>query len=171
MGLLIWKIIGYGVLFVVVGGIAISFLSAIGRILLYIAYPVFIVGSLIISILSYPLTAFIQFLGYQCPTLFPLWLKIFDNKPKYESSNNNRKNNNSKVNEPSEDASRTTPFDPWAILEIPCNSSKQEISAAYKKKLILNHPDKVASLDPELQSFATQRTILLRKAYEQLVGV
>lgn len=170
MGLLIWKIIGYGVILAVVGGMVISILSAIGTILFYTMYPVFIVASLIVSIISYPFTALIQSLGYRCPTFFSLWLKMLENKPRYERSNKNSKSDNSKVNKPSEEESRNAPFDPWVILEVPRNASKQEISTAYRKKLTLNHPDKVANLDPELQSFATQRTILLRKAYEQLVS-
>ena len=33
-----------------------------------------------------------------------------------------------------------------------------------------NHPDKVAALDPELQKYASQRTLLIIEAYEQQVA-
>lgn len=170
MGLLIWKIIGYGVVFAFIGGIAISALSAVGTILFYTVYPIFIVGFLVLSVITHPLTAFIQSIGYKCPSLFSLWLKMLENKSRYERLYQSNANGHSKVNQPNEDEPKATSFDPWTVLEIPRNATKQEISTAYKKKLTLNHPDKVANLDPELQSFATQRTILLRKAYDQLVS-
>lgn len=46
-----------------------------------------------------------------------------------------------------------------------------EVKAAYKAKMMLNHPDKLANLDPELQKIAQERTIAIKDAYEQLSGM
>ncbi len=170
MGLLIWKIIGYGVVFIVVGGIVVSVLSAVGTILLYIFYPIFIVGSFLVAVAMYPLAALLQASGYKCPSPFALWLRQFSHGQRYEKPVEDNTTKKAKINEPKKEKPKASGFDPWEILDIPRNASKQEIAAAYKKKMTLNHPDKVATLDPALQSFATQRTILLRRAYEQLVS-
>ena len=45
-----------------------------------------------------------------------------------------------------------------------------EIRAAFKAKMMMNHPDKLATLDPELQLIATQRTVAIKDAYERLTA-
>jgi hypothetical protein len=58
--------------------------------------------------------------------------------------------------------------DLYGILGVNKFSSKEEIKTAYKNKMILNHPDKLAALDPELQRIASERTMAIRNAYERL---
>lgn len=171
MGLLIWKIIGYAVLVFFGIGIAIQILGGIAA----IVTPFILAGLFFLSVLTYPFVALIRLAGYRsCPSLFPVW-HFFTNaraQEKVESSHQRgaSKQQSSKANkEPRKEKSMAPSFDPWIILDIPRDASQQDIKTAYKKKMALNHPDKVASLDPALQTFATQRTLLLQKAYEQLV--
>lgn len=56
------------------------------------------------------------------------------------------------------------------ILGIEPRASKQTIAAAFRKKMMTNHPDKVANLDPDFQKFATERTVLIRRAYDHLIN-
>ncbi|HMO18741.1 MAG TPA: DnaJ domain-containing protein [Oligoflexia bacterium] len=58
--------------------------------------------------------------------------------------------------------------DLYEILGVRYNASREEIRAAFKNKMMMNHPDKLAALDPELQRIATQRTIAIKDAYERL---
>ncbi len=37
--------------------------------------------------------------------------------------------------------------------------------------MMMNHPDKLSTLDPELQRFAMERTIAIKDAYERLSGM
>ena len=61
-------------------------------------------------------------------------------------------------------------IDPHELLGVERNSTKAQIQAAYREIIKKNHPDRVADLDPELQKFATQRSVLLRDAYEALIA-
>lgn len=58
----------------------------------------------------------------------------------------------------------------YDILGVKYNASKEEIRTAFKNKMMMNHPDKLAALDPELQRFATERTIAIKNAYERLTA-
>ncbi len=168
MAMLILQSIGYGILLFFVLGVAIKIFNVIAPILRLI----FFIGFTVLSVATYPLVFIVRAVGYkECPSLFPMWHVYFGTRPPQEHERPQQKETNrqqsSKIKEKLREAE--PPFDPWAILEVPRNASKQEIKTAYKNKLVLNHPDKVASLDPALQTFATQRTVLLQKAYEQLV--
>jgi DnaJ-domain-containing protein 1 len=61
------------------------------------------------------------------------------------------------------------PDDPYVILGIERTATAEEIKAAYRTQLKLNHPDKVAHLSPALQQFAAQQTLRVMQAYEALV--
>ena len=169
--LLFWKIIGYGILLFFGIGILAQILGAVAPILIAIFFAAFS----LLAVATYPLVFLIRLAGYKkCPSLFPLWHRLFNTnyqeayeRPEQQKS---QRKQSCRANEEQPEAKPKEPvFDPWEILEVPRNASKQEIKTAYRNKIVLNHPDKVASLDPELQNFATKRTVLLRKAYEQLV--
>lgn len=58
--------------------------------------------------------------------------------------------------------------EPHWILGVQKGASREEISKAYRALIVKNHPDKVASLDPELQRVATERTKKIHQAYSDL---
>ncbi|MCX6156316.1 MAG: J domain-containing protein [Candidatus Kapabacteria bacterium] len=56
----------------------------------------------------------------------------------------------------------------YSILEIPTNSSKEQIKSAYIKKIKEYHPDKVASMGTELRLLAEKKTKEINEAYSFL---
>ena len=61
-------------------------------------------------------------------------------------------------------------LDPYQILGVSRGASKEALSRAYREKMQMNHPDKVAALDPALQELATVRTQMIGQAYRQILG-
>ena len=59
-------------------------------------------------------------------------------------------------------------WDPWAVLGVPRGASRGEITHAYHEQLRRYHPDRVADLGSELQHLAHEKTIELRRAYDEL---
>lgn len=57
----------------------------------------------------------------------------------------------------------------YEILQVDENASKEEITAAYRNLVKMNHPDKVASLAPEFRELAEQRMKMINAAYETLI--
>lgn len=54
---------------------------------------------------------------------------------------------------------------PWfAILEVSPNASIDEINASYRTRIVKNHPDLVAKLDPAIQELAAARSKELNRA-------
>lgn len=66
--------------------------------------------------------------------------------------------------------SESGPADAYAVLGVPSTATDDEVRAAYKQALKLNHPDKVAHLSPALQQFAQQQTLAIRTAYDQIAA-
>lgn len=60
------------------------------------------------------------------------------------------------------------PNDPYRILGISRNATEDELNARYRQLLRVNHPDKVAQLDPEIQAFANIRTRSIIDAYQAM---
>jgi len=58
--------------------------------------------------------------------------------------------------------------DPWQILGVRRDASREEIKKAYYELVKQYHPDRVNSLGPELQALAREKTTQLNRAYEQL---
>ncbi len=58
--------------------------------------------------------------------------------------------------------------DPYEILGVRRDASLDEIRAAYQQKVQQYHPDKVASMGPELRDVAERRTKEINAAYELL---
>lgn len=57
---------------------------------------------------------------------------------------------------------------PFAVLKIEEDATDEEIRAAYKLQMKLNHPDKVSHMSPEIQAYAQAWTKVIRAAYEAL---
>ena len=55
----------------------------------------------------------------------------------------------------------------YDILEVKLNASPDQIRTAYRKKMALYHPDKVASLGPEFSVIAERMTKEINEAYER----
>lgn len=60
------------------------------------------------------------------------------------------------------------PDDPYVVLGIERGASQEEIKAAFRTQIKLNHPDKVAHLSPALQQFAASQTLRVKWAYDTL---
>jgi len=58
--------------------------------------------------------------------------------------------------------------DPYVVLNVPRNASKDEVVAAYKKLAQMYHPDKVAGLAPEYHLIAETKMREINTAYEQI---
>jgi hypothetical protein len=58
--------------------------------------------------------------------------------------------------------------DPYATLGVARDALDEEVKAAFKKAIKLNHPDKVAHLSPELQKFAEQQVLRIKAAWEEI---
>jgi hypothetical protein len=58
--------------------------------------------------------------------------------------------------------------DPFVVLNVPRNASKDEVVAAYKKLAQMYHPDKVAGLAPEYHLIAETKMKEINTAYEQI---
>jgi preprotein translocase subunit Sec63 len=59
-------------------------------------------------------------------------------------------------------------WDPWAVLGIARDATRDEIARAYREQLKRYHPDRVADLGPELQQVAHRKTVELQRAYSEL---
>lgn len=116
-------------------------------------------------------------LGYGLGLLllpFQILYSAFFDKPKSNSSSSNHgtsQSDQTKYTENDEkqeqnDSSR----DLYSLLGVSTTATKDEIRAAFKAKMMMNHPDKLASLDPELQRIATERTVAIKDAYERLTA-
>ena len=57
---------------------------------------------------------------------------------------------------------------PYEVLQVSATASQEEIAAAYKRMAQLYHPDKVASLGPELREVAEQKMKEINIAYAAL---
>lgn len=57
---------------------------------------------------------------------------------------------------------------PFEVLNVPSSANREEIRRAYQALLMQYHPDKVATLGPELRTLAEQRTQELNAAYAEL---
>jgi len=63
---------------------------------------------------------------------------------------------------------REAELDPYSVLGIRRNATKEEIREAWLRLTAKNHPDKVHDLDPRIHAFATERMKEINKAYEML---
>ncbi|MFA6676392.1 MAG: DnaJ domain-containing protein [Bacteroidales bacterium] len=62
----------------------------------------------------------------------------------------------------------STSEDAYKILGISSDASDEEVKKAYKKMAIKHHPDKVASLGPDIRKAAEEKFKTIAKAYEDI---
>jgi curved DNA-binding protein CbpA len=60
--------------------------------------------------------------------------------------------------------------DPYEVLGVPRNATRDQIRTSYKRMMALYHPDKVSHLGPELQEVAQLKARELNRAYELLMN-
>lgn len=56
----------------------------------------------------------------------------------------------------------------YAVLEISPSATDDEVKAAYRRMAMKNHPDKVATLGPEVQKAAAEKFRKIQEAYETI---
>ena len=56
----------------------------------------------------------------------------------------------------------------YAVLEVSPSASNDEIRAAYRRMAMKNHPDKVATLGPDVQKAAAEKFRQVQEAYETI---
>ena len=56
----------------------------------------------------------------------------------------------------------------YAVLEISPNATDDEVKSAYRRMAMKNHPDKVATLGPEVQKAAEEKFRKIQEAYETI---
>ena len=56
----------------------------------------------------------------------------------------------------------------YAVLEISPSASDDEVRSAYRRMAMKNHPDKVATLGPEVQKAAAEKFRKIQAAYETI---
>ena len=58
--------------------------------------------------------------------------------------------------------------DPYAVLGIGRGASDAEIAHAYRERMMEYHPDRVATLGPELRELAHRKTLEIQRAWTTL---
>ena len=56
----------------------------------------------------------------------------------------------------------------YAVLEIQPSATDDEVRSAYRRMAMKNHPDKVATLGPEVQKAAEEKFRKIQEAYETI---
>ncbi len=62
------------------------------------------------------------------------------------------------------------PKNPYAVLGLKPDASREEIQAAYRELVQKYHPDKVSHLGEEFQEMAQQKFVEIQNAYDELMG-
>ena len=60
--------------------------------------------------------------------------------------------------------------DPFQVLGVPHNATKNEVLKAYKRKLKMYHPDIVSHRGEEFKKIAGEKTILLQEAKDKILS-
>lgn len=111
-------------------------------------------------------------LGYGLGLLllpFQILYSVFFNKPEKNQSKSHSDQTKCAENDEKQEQNDSSK-DLYSLLGVSTTASKDEIRAAFKAKMMMNHPDKLASLDPELQRIATERTVAIKDAYDRLTA-
>jgi len=69
-------------------------------------------------------------------------------------------------------ASGTASFDPYAVLKVSKEASREEVRHAYHRMARLYHPDRIASFDlpPEVMDYVRAMLVRINLAFEQIGG-
>lgn len=59
-------------------------------------------------------------------------------------------------------------FDPYAILGLPPDATKKQISSRYRQLVSQFHPDKIGEAGPDMKKLAHERLLEVQRAYEML---
>lgn len=54
-----------------------------------------------------------------------------------------------------------------AVLELPFDADEAGITSAYRRAMSQHHPDRVATMAPEIQELARRRTVEINAAYDE----
>lgn len=156
-------------------GIVMSILTALATVFFYAATPFIFVGFFALSIITYPITLCLRSCGYTSRSFYDFGLGVWSRWNQYQTGRK-ATTTYTQTEQPKQEQTcqrpqepEKTSFDPWKVLGVQRGISKDAVTAAYRIKMMTNHPDKVASLDPELQNYATNRTVLIKQAYEQIM--
>jgi len=172
--------------------IALRLLFKATKVALLLASPILVGALIVIVVVTAPVTLLMRMRGSRFPFFLTYYRaisqRIIDGYPLYswktyrvrlsQFENQRRQKQQQKQyykeesethygNANSHQASEATnKSDPWSILGVSYGAPVNDIKAAYYKKMSENHPDKVAQLDPALQKFATERTVMIKRAYD-----
>lgn len=124
----------------------------------------FLTGLLVYYLKTGRMPAFVSWLGR-----FIFGEKTLGNKESKQGTSGTGDGENQREKRDTE-TGRPHPKDPFEILGIAPDASKQEIQAAYRKVVQQYHPDKVAHLGPELQSLAKEKFVEIQNAYDYLMN-
>jgi len=98
--------------------------------------------------------------------LFYMIYKNSKRKQQYEQYHSHAGSDNSNQKRTSHASGPLTLNEAYKILGVKSSSSLDEISKAYKEKMIKSHPDKVSHLSHELQETAKELTLKLNEAFD-----
>lgn len=171
-------------------GMAFGLAFVVLRILFVITFPIWGPALLILCIVTYPMTLIARSRGYKVRSLFVVAFDYWKSLETYRRGNYNFGSANgsstqsdyhrseeqsssqkqSKQRQPDDEKQpKSEESDPYEILGVPKNANKEEVTRAYRAKMAQNHPDKVATLDPALQKFATRRAQIISEAYSAIL--
>jgi len=98
--------------------------------------------------------------------MFYMMYKNSKRKQQYEQYHSNSKKNNGSQSSTAYSSSQLTLDEAYKVLGVKRGSSLDEISKAYKEKMIKSHPDKVSHLSIELQEKAKELTLRFNDAID-----
>ena len=95
------------------------------------------------------------------------WRFFFASRPDRSGSAPGDRGSHAERERPAHNANG--PQSPHDILGVPKNASRDEIKAAYRKRVNQYHPDKVAHLGEEFQHLAEKRFKEIQQAFDALM--